>query len=125
MSLDRCVRVGELTGSKLKKDLGAIRAIKRYHNKHRDGSGNFGFTIVKHDPALENTYHEGERWFNVNGDYAGNGCVVRLDAGLFSQAPSRIESGALETYKSIIEAIKVRFEAQTQADREIAKMRET
>src|SRR6266446_4099341 len=114
MSLERCVRVGEFTGAKLKKDLAAIRAIKRYHNRHKDGSGNFGFTIVRFDPSLLNTYHQGERWFDINGDHGSNGCIIHLRAGLFSNAGSPVEAGALETYKTAIDAVKVRFATQTQ-----------
>lgn len=66
------ISISELTGHRLKKDLGAERCIKRYHNKHVDGSGNFGFTIVKN-----------RVWFTLDGDYGSDGAAYRLHYSTF------------------------------------------
>jgi len=71
--------ISQLSGLKLKEDIGFSRATKRYHNKHKDGSGNFGFTLVKDDA-----------WFNLSGDYDSKGNVWSLGFGKYSEAPSPI-----------------------------------
>lgn len=63
----------ELTGVKLRKDLNATRVRMTYHNKHKNGSGNFGFVVVY---AHEGTKDAGcgmtvpnEDWFSLSGNY--------------------------------------------------------
>ena len=40
------IKINEMKGTQFKKDLGLLRAIKSYQNKHKDQSGNFGFVLV-------------------------------------------------------------------------------
>jgi len=82
------ININELRGQKLKKDLGVYKAIKRYHNKHRDGSGNFGFTI-----------RQDKRWFTLDGDYNRNGEITCLYFGLFSEAGEKI---SINSYQEAI-----------------------
>jgi len=49
---------------KIKKALGAYKCRQRYHNKHTDGSGNFGY-----DMYPEKTEGYPRHWFDIHGDY--------------------------------------------------------
>ena len=82
MKCGETMKISEITGSKLKRDLGGKRALKSYHNKHRDGSGNFGFVVVFDDPGGL----AGERWFRIDGEYSSTGEVTRLSAGPYAEA---------------------------------------
>jgi len=62
------IKITDLNGARLKKDLEASRCIKRYYNRHVDGSGNFGFTIVKDGV-----------WFTLDGDYDSDGSICKLE----------------------------------------------
>lgn len=50
----------DLKGTTLKKLFNVKSVSKRYHNKHIDNSGNFGFTIIP--------FNNGS-WFDLNGTY--------------------------------------------------------
>lgn len=68
------MKINELNGRKMKKDIvDCSRCIKRYHNKHVDGSGNFGFTVVVRD-----------KWFTIDGNYDSEGNVHSLSYGLYA-----------------------------------------
>lgn len=86
------IKIDELKGARLKKDLGLDRAIKRYHNKHVDGSGNFGFTLIKNG-----------KWYTLDGDYTRDGFVYHLHFGAFSSTSSKVE---IENYEELLEKIK-------------------
>ena len=68
----------DLTGPKLKKMLGANRALRRYHNKNKSG-GNFGINI----------YTEGKGSFEINGRYNPNGEIISIDIGRLWGTPTR------------------------------------
>lgn len=70
------IKINELKGTTLKNDLGLLRAIKRYQNKHVDKSGNFGFTLV-----LEKD--KNEVWFTLDGDYNTNQEITHLNLSFF------------------------------------------
>ena len=53
------VKVTEISTNNMKKFLGAVRVRQTYHNKHVDGSGNFGIVIVM--PS--------NRWYRIDGNY--------------------------------------------------------
>ena len=62
----------ELNGSKLRKDLEVAKVRKRYHNKHIDGSGNFGFTVI-----------DGGNWYTLDGEYVTSGILARITFGTY------------------------------------------
>ena len=70
------IKINELKGTTLKNDLGLLRAIKRYQNKHVDKSGNFGFTLV-----IEKD--KNEVWFTLDGDYNTNQEIRKLELSFF------------------------------------------
>lgn len=90
-----------LSGTKLKKDLGAVRVSKSYHNKQKSGSGNFGFVMIfKTDKPKP---HD-EAWFRLSGVYDSGGKIVSLGFGRYSSAGSRgIETF---TYTELVSYIK-------------------
>jgi hypothetical protein len=68
------IHISDITGPALKKHLGVRVAVKRYHNKHKDGSGNFGFTLYK-----------GEQCYDLAGSYDSTGKVYSLQFGTCSR----------------------------------------
>lgn len=93
------MKISEITGSKLKRDLEAKRALKSYHNKHRDGSGNFGFVVVFDDPRGLT----GERWFRIDGDYSSTGEIRSLSAGPYAEAGHAVSP---ISYQQLIQVLK-------------------
>lgn len=93
--------VKELNGRKLKKDLEADVVRKTYHNKHVDGSGNFGFVIRRQNQL-----------YRIDGDYNRFGQITHLDfgdyAGYYRQSLSNILyiTNELLQYKTVVERIK-------------------
>jgi len=75
-----------LTGTKLKKDLGAVRVTKAYHNKQKLGTGNFGFVIV-FKTSQPKPYDQ--VWFRLDGAYSSNKQISNLGFGLYSGGGSR------------------------------------
>ncbi len=72
----------------------ASRCVMSYHNKHKDGSGNFGFVIVF---AHEGTKDAGcgirvanESWFALHGHYSSQKQVYGLNFGDYSRPISQI-----------------------------------
>jgi len=87
--------ISSLTGPTLKRLTGAIRAKKRYENKHVDGSGNFGFYIRMPDG----------RPYDVDGDYDITGKIsgIQINALWF---PERDENKEKENINKIQQAMK-------------------
>lgn len=88
------INLSELSGNKLKADLKASRVRMSYHNKHKDGSGNFGFVIVF---ELEGVKDIGcgmtapnEKWFQLSGDYSSTKKILDLTFGTYSRPINRI-----------------------------------
>ena len=67
------MKIEEINGRKIKKYLEADRAMLRYHNRHVDGSGNFGYTIQKNG-----------HWYSLDGQYDEIGEVYTLDFSSFN-----------------------------------------
>ena len=98
------MKIKELNGRKLKKDLEAVLVRKTYHNKHVDGSGNFGFIIRRGN--------NGQYWYRLYGDYNKRGEIIRLYfsdyASYYRQNLTNILFTENETlqYKTIVEKVK-------------------
>ena len=73
--------IDELKGQRLKKDLGLDAAIKVWHNKHKDGSGNFGFMLRR-----------GARWVRLAGSYTPSGKIYELSVETAEHAPKPISA---------------------------------
>lgn len=65
------LKFDELKGARMKKSMNASMVRKRYHNKHVDGSGNFGFTIRDLD----------KNCWDMHGAYNPDKVVRRLSFG--------------------------------------------
>ena len=65
---DKMINIKQIDGRDLKKRVGADRVIKRYHNKHKSGSGNFGYTIRMPDDSV----------YDITGDYGRDGTIYNL-----------------------------------------------
>lgn len=79
------IKINELKGTTLKRDLDLLRAIKRYQNKHVDKSGNFGFTLV-----LEKD--KNEVWFSLDGVYNTNQEITNLNLSFFGSYGTEYEN---------------------------------
>lgn len=86
----------ELKGTSLRASLKASRVSMSYHNKHKDGSGNFGFVIVF---KLEGVKDIGcgmtapnDRWFQLSGNYRATKECYSLDFGSYSRPINHIPS---------------------------------
>lgn len=90
------MKYDELKGVSLKKDLNLDRAIKRYHNKHKDNSGNFGFTLIKNDIRFKDRL-----CFDLDGDYNSEKDIYSLSLGLISSCPTKIISNMNSIIKEI------------------------
>ena len=89
------MRFEELSGNRLKKALEATRTVKSYHNKHVDGSGNFGFVIVfKRSDALKDVgcgmKVADEKWYNLHGNYTTDKTIYGLSFGDYASAGASI-----------------------------------
>ena len=75
------MQVSELKGLKIKRNLRkkgipVSHVIKRYHNRHKDGSGNFGFTIRVGNGLSD-------FWFSLDGEYDERREVIKLELSDF------------------------------------------
>ena len=70
------IKINELKGTRFKKDLGLLRAIKSYQNKHKNKSGNFGFTLIIEKDKKE-------VWFRIDGDYNINQQITKLNLSFY------------------------------------------
>lgn len=93
------MNIKELNGRKLKKDLGLKSCLKRWHNKHVDKSGNFGYNLIVGD---------GKQDYEITGDYNSKGEIYSLDFGELYEAPSvvLIGKGRNVDYEQMIRIIK-------------------
>ena len=87
------MQIDELKGHKIKKDIEAETVRKEYHNKHKDGSGNFGFSIK---------YPENNTLYRLDGEYNRDGRIYYLDYGKYSGVGTKINC---DTYESMIRDI--------------------
>ena len=65
------MRLEDFSGWRLKRDLGVDKANKIYHNRHVDGSGNFGYLMVKANV-----------WFRIDAEYTPSNLDKHLDTRL-------------------------------------------
>jgi hypothetical protein len=87
----------ELNGAKIRNELGATRALKSYHNKHRDKSGNFGLCVVFRLEGLIDVgcgmQTQNRDVFEIHGDYATDGTLYNLSFGEVGRCSSPIPEG--------------------------------
>jgi hypothetical protein len=88
------VQLNELSGVILRNELKASRVRMSYHNKHKDGSGNFGFVVVFEKEGLVDVgcgiKAKNEAWFQINGNYTPEKRLYGLSFGNYSSATARI-----------------------------------
>lgn len=84
----------ELTGRKLKRDLGLKSASYRYHNKNNTG-GNFGINLIASE--------EGDKDYELTGHYDTAGVIRSLKFGELYQMDAAID---VEIYEKLIDKIK-------------------
>lgn len=84
----------ELNGVVLRNALKASRVRMSYHNKHKDGSGNFGFVIVFEKEGMVDVgcgmQAKNEAWFQISGNYTAEKRLYGLSFGNYSSATARI-----------------------------------
>lgn len=84
----------ELKGTQLRKDLKASNVNMSYHNKHKDGSGNFEFVIVFKLEGLKDIgcgmKAPNDKWFQISGDYRPDKECYHLDFGSCSRPINKI-----------------------------------
>lgn len=95
--------IGQLQGPRLKKAIGARQVVKGYHNKHKDGSGNFGIVIRMYDPHGMG----GEACYELHGDYGVTGRITDLNFGTCSGPGSPVP---LTGFEELVQAIKERIQ---------------
>ena len=104
---------GELTGRRLKKDLGLHSAAQRWHNKNKSG-GNFGINLI-FDPRLECLN------FELTGHYFPDGEISSLAFGELYQPGTKIYPATPYlhslTYSGLIEIIKERIASIRQMEK--------
>jgi len=100
------MQVSELKGLKIKRNLRkkgipVSHVIKRYHNRHKDGSGNFGFTIRVGNGLTD-------FWFSLDGEYDERREVIKLelsDYGYSTRFLGKWISVNADTYQEFIEKL--------------------
>jgi hypothetical protein len=106
----KCViNLNELSGVTLRNALNASRVRMSYHNKHKDGSGNFGFVIVFEHEGVKDAgcgiTVPNETWFQLSGSYNAQKEIYSLDFGDYARPIGRIPRdfsfGELKTYMEI------------------------
>lgn len=80
------INIDNLNGTKLKNILGAKRVRKIYHNKHRSGSGNFGYVVIFYP----------DDWFRFDGSYSSSGYILDLRVSTYG---SRDINNSLEAQR--------------------------
>lgn len=83
----------DLTGRKLKRDLGLKSASYRWHNKNNTG-GNFGINLIA---------EEGDKDHELTGTYDTEGVIRSLKYGELWQVGVAID---VETYEDLVDRIK-------------------
>jgi len=84
------VKLVEFKGWKLKRDLGVDRAQRIYHNKLADGSGNFGYLILK-----------GDKWFRIDAEYSPSHEITWISISTFKL--DHVEYMKVEDYDEFTE----------------------
>ena len=106
------MKITELNGKEVKRLCGCIRAIKRYHNRHKDGSGNFGFTLVYPAPAGSQA-QDAEAWYSLDGDYGSVGEICFLELRTFSGSAScQINPKSIAVLAALIKAFHESIQEQ-------------
>ena len=83
----------ELTGRKLKRDLGLKRALYRYHNKNNTG-GNFGINLMAGEDYKD---------YELTGHYDTDGVIQQIKLGELYQVGVVLD---VETYEELVDRIK-------------------
>jgi len=68
------INIKQIKGNTIKKLTNAVRVRKTYENKHKDGSGNFGYVVVM----------KPDEWYRFDGDYGSDGVVYNLNINTYS-----------------------------------------
>lgn len=101
--------VTDFSGPRLKKNLNLLRAIKAFGGQRKDGSGAFGYTLVKEDPSQPpdpRSYSgKAEDWYTIHGEYDPQGKMTELRFGPYGSA-STLKIPKDATYEQAIEIIK-------------------
>lgn len=88
------MNLNELSGVILRKELRVSRVRQSYHNKHKDGSGNFGYVLVIEKGGLKDVgcgqTAPNESWFQLSGNYTAQKQLYGLTFGDYSRPISRI-----------------------------------
>jgi hypothetical protein len=83
-----------LSGCIIRKALNASRVRMSYHNKHVDGSGNFGFVVVFEKGGVKDIgcgmTAPNESWYNLHGQYNSQKQVYGLSFSPYSTAGARL-----------------------------------
>jgi hypothetical protein len=104
-----------LSGCVLRKALNASNVRMTYHNKHKDGSGNFGFTIIFKKDGVKDVgcgmTAPNDVWYSMHGYYNSIKQVYALHFGTYSSAGVRMPDDW--TFRQVIEYCK-RFIAENE-----------
>lgn len=83
------IDLSELSGVTLRNALKATRVRMTYHNKHKDGSGNFGFVIIFDHGGVKDAgcgmTTANETWYALHGHYTTQKVVRALSFGDYSR----------------------------------------
>jgi len=90
------IKIQDLKGIEIKKNLSLKSAKKSYENKHKDGSGNFGFVLIT----------KNKDWFRIDGEYNTNKEVSGLKFSCYGEWSEEKE----EIYKELEKKFKVYLE---------------
>ena len=86
----------ELSGVTLKNALFASRVRKSYENKHKDGSGNFGFVIVYEKEGMKDIgcgmQTKNEHWFQLSGNYTMDKTCYGMDFGDYARPIHQVQT---------------------------------
>ena len=113
------MQLNELSGVILRKELRVSRVRMSYHNKHKDGSGNFGFVIVIEKEGMVDVgcgiQAKNEAWFQISGNYTAEKRLYGLSFGDYSRATIRLPnewnfSEIIAYMKQFIAGSKPQFE---------------
>lgn len=88
------INLNELSGVILRNALNASRVRMSYHNKHKYGSGNFGFVIVFEKAGFKDVgcghTMPNESWFQISGAYTPLKQVYGCSFGNYSRPINKI-----------------------------------
>jgi len=95
----------ELTGTVIKKELGARRCVQRWHNKNKSG-GNFGFNIYFSEEFDRATDKE------ITGEYNRDGDIINLRFGTLWQLGGSVPADAIESKTALFDYIRKYIESE-------------